>query len=81
MKFTQKIFLYKVNEDNTVTFYVKKGDNEKPDYFRSNARLPLLLELSKMEENTELLATIGVYYQKGKGLALQIVEVAWYDGV
>ena len=74
MKFTQKIFLYKVNEDNTVTFYVTKGEGEKPDYFRANARLKLLVELSEMKQDTELVATIGVYYDRQ--LKLQIVEVA-----
>lgn len=74
MKFTQKIFLYKVNEDNTVTFYVKKAEGEKPDYFRANARLKLLLELSEMKQDTELVATIGVYYDHQ--LKLQIIEVA-----
>lgn len=75
MKFTQKITLYAVNEDNTVTFSVvdEKG---QPQYFRANARLKLLVELSEVEKNTELVATIGVYYQRGKGLSLQIVEVA-----
>lgn len=73
MKFTQKIFLYKVNEDNTVTFYVKKGEGEKPDYFRANARLKLLVELSEIKQDTELLATIGVYYDRQ--LKLQIVDV------
>lgn len=75
MKFTQKITLYAVNEDNTVTFSVldEKGQSQ---YFRANARLKLLVELSEVEKNTELVATIGVYYQKGKGLSLQIVEVA-----
>lgn len=73
MKFTHKIVLYKVNEDNTVTFYVKKEDGSKPDYFRANARLKLLVELSDMKQDTELEAVIGVYYDKG--LKLQIVEV------
>ena len=75
MKFAHKIFLYKVNEDNTVTFYVKKGEGEKPDYFRATARLKLLVELSELKQDTELEAVIGVYYDKQ--LKLQIVEVSY----
>lgn len=74
MKFTQRITLYSVNSDNTVTFVVL-DDQGQSQYYRANARFDLLVELSKLEKNTELTFVFGVYYQRGKGLALQIVEV------
>lgn len=73
MKFTHKIVLYKVNEDNTVTFYIPQGENEKSKYFRASARLKLLVELSEMPQDTELLVNIGVYYDKQ--LKLQIIDL------
>ena len=76
MKFTQRVIFYKVNDDNTVTFKVI-DENNQPQYFRSNARLKLLLELQELKQDTELIATVGVYYKKGVGLALQLIEVAY----
>lgn len=74
MKFTQTIFLYGVNEDNTVTFYVK-GEDGKANYFRAKARFKLLGELDEMTKHTELVATLGLFYEKGVGLRMQLVEV------
>lgn len=74
MKFTQKIFLYKVNEDNTITFYVPNDDpTQKAKYFKANARLALLVDLSKLDQGAELLVNIGVYYDRV--LKLQIIDV------
>lgn len=74
MKFTQKIKIYGVNDDNTVTFYVEKEDGGK-DFYRANARFKLLGDLDEYEKDTELLVILGVAYMRGKGLILQIVEI------
>ena len=78
MKFTQKITLYTVNEDNTVTFFIL-DESGTAQYFRANARLKLLVELSELPKITDLIVTIGVYYQRGKGLALQIIDMVIDD--
>lgn len=74
MKFTHKCWLYGVNEDNTVTFYIT-DDTGKALYYRANARLKILTELDELDRDTELNLEFGVAYVRGKGLTLQIVKV------
>lgn len=75
MKFTQKVKIYKVNENNTITVYVPNSQVEdKNDYFQCKARFKLLAELDELEKDTEILVTFGLFYDKGKGLTLQLIE-------
>lgn len=75
MKFTQTVRLYKVNENNTVTVYVPSATAEdKNDYFQCKAKYKLLTQLEDLKQNTEILAEFGVFYEKGKGLALQLIS-------
>lgn len=77
MKFTQKVKFYRVNENNTVTVYVPRPNVEdKNDYFQAKARFKLLGELDELKQGTEIVGTFGLYYDKGKGLTLQLIEYA-----
>lgn len=75
MKFTQRVKIYRVNENNTVTVYVPSTTVEnKNDYFQCKARFKLLAELDELSQGDEINATFGIYYDKGKGLTLQLIE-------
>ena len=74
MKFTQEVKIYRVNENNTVTVYVPNSNVEnKNDYFQCKARFKLLGELDELEKDTSVLGEFGLYYDKGKGLTLQLI--------
>lgn len=75
MKFTQVVKIYRVNENNTVTIYVANPNVEdKNDYFQCKARFKLLAEIDELEKDTQIVGTFGLYYDKGKGLTIQLIE-------
>ena len=75
MLFTQKVKFYKFNDDNTISVYVTASDG-KVTYYRMHAKFTMLQQIYNLPQDTEMIATIGLYYNNGK-LALQLVEVAY----
>lgn len=74
MKFTQTVKIYQVNENNTVTVYAPNPNVEnKNDYFQCKARFKLLAELDELDKGTTILGQFGLYYDKGKGLTIQLI--------
>ena len=80
MKFTQTIFFYGINDDNTITFFVLDEQGNK-QFYRAKARYKLLAELDELkseltvnDEPLQFDAVFGLAYQKGNGLILQLIS-------
>lgn len=72
MKFQEFVFVYSVNDDNTVTVFI--NDNGTKRFYRAKARFNVLAALSQLPKETCIDAMFGIAYERATGLVLQLIS-------
>ena len=67
MKFQEFVFVYSVNDDNTVTIYFNDNGNKR--FYRAKARFNVLAELAKLQKDSCIDALFGIAYERSTALS------------